>query len=48
LHQPSAALRWLSQLFKWANLAYAVLLWFEARIVPQRWATVLLTIAEKR
>ena len=48
LQQPSTALRWLAPLFKWANLAYAALLWFEARIVPQRWAAVLLTIAGKR
>jgi len=45
--RPSAALRFLGPIFKAANRLYALLLRIEAAIVPQRWAMVLLVVAEK-
>ena len=46
--KPHTTMRLLSPVFKLANLAYAALLRFEAFVIPQRWAAVLLTTAEKR
>jgi len=48
LAKPHATMHLLSPVFRFANWLYAGLLRFEARIVPQRWAAVLLTVAEKK
>jgi SAM-dependent methyltransferase len=48
LAKPHATMNLLSPFFRLANRLYAGLLRVEALIVPQRWAAVLLTVAEKK
>ncbi|HBE44077.1 MAG TPA: hypothetical protein DDW17_01155 [Deltaproteobacteria bacterium] len=40
-------LRFLSWLFKWANLFYAFFIWVDAHIIPLKWASVILVKSKK-
>lgn len=48
LAKPHATMNLLSPVFRLANWIYAGLLSIEALVVPQRWAVVLLSVAEKK
>jgi hypothetical protein len=41
-------LNYFMPIFKWANRFYAVVIWLDAKIMPQKYSSVLLIKAEKR
>lgn len=48
VEQPSQVIGWFVPAFKWLNRAYACVCWVDARVMPLRWAAVIMAVAEKR